>query len=267
MQKLIREAHGLLRHEPIERRVRAKLGADTVVDSTRAMLLWEPRRVCPSYAVPAEDIEGELGPAPSANGQVDGVLHPGIPFAVHTAEGEPVTVGGRAGSGFRLADEELAGYVELDFDAFDWLEEDEQILGHPRDPYHRVDVLESARPVRIELGGDVLAETTSARMAFETQLHTRFYLPREDVRVELQPSSSRSYCPYKGEASYWSVEAGGALREGIGWTYEAPLPDAVKLAGLVAFWDEVVDVYLDGELREPPRGPIADAMRSEFGLN
>jgi uncharacterized protein (DUF427 family) len=266
MQNMIREAHGLLRHEPIERRVRAKRGEDTVVDSTRAMLLWEPRRVCPSYAVPAEDVEGELHPAPATNGEVEGVLHPGIPFSVHTAEGEPVTVADREGAGFRLADEDLTGYVALDFDAFDWLEEDERIFGHPRDPFHRVDVLESARPVRIEIGGEVVAETTSARMLFETQLMTRFYLPREDVRVELRPSSKRSYCPYKGEASYWSVEAGGAVHDGIGWTYEAPLPDAVKIAGLVAFWDEVVDVYLDGELREPPRGPIADAMRGEFGL-
>jgi uncharacterized protein (DUF427 family) len=266
MQDLIREAHGLLRHQPIERRVRAKLGADTIVDSTRAMLLWEPRRVCPSYAVPAEDIEGELAAAPATNGHADGVLHPGIPFAVHTADGEPVTVGERVGAGFRLADEDVAGYVALDFDAFEWLEEDEQILGHPRDPFHRVDVLESARPVRIEIGGDVVAETTSARMAFETQLHTRFYLPREDVRVELEPSSKRTYCPYKGEASYWSVEAGGGVRDGIAWTYAEPLPDAAKLAGLVAFWDEVVDVYVDDELRERPRGPIADAMRDEFGL-
>jgi uncharacterized protein (DUF427 family) len=266
MQEHLREAHGRLRHEPIERRVRAKRGEDTVVDSTRAMLLWEPRRVCPTYAVPAEDIEGELGVAPAANGDVDGVLHPGIPFSVHTAEGEPVTVGDRAGAGFRLADEDLNGYVALDFDAFDWLEEDKPIFGHPRDPFHRVDVLESARPVRIEIGGDVVAETTGARMLFETQLMTRFYLPREDVRVELQPSSRRSYCPYKGAASYWAVDAGGSLRDGIGWTYHSPLPDAVKVAGLVAFWDEVVDVYLDGELREPPRGPIADAMRSEFGL-
>jgi uncharacterized protein (DUF427 family) len=266
IQDLLREAHGLLRHEPIERRVRAKLGADTIVDSTRAVLLWEPRRVCPSYAVPAEDIEGELAAAPAANGHVEDVLHPGIPFAVHTSEGEPVSVSGRPGSGFRLEDVDLEGYVALDFDAFDWLEEDEPIFGHPRDPFHRVDVLESARPVRIEIGGEVVAETTRARMLFETQLMTRFYLLREDVRAELLPSSQRSYCPYKGEASYWSVEAGGAPRDGIAWTYEAPLPDAVKIAGLVAFWDEVVDVHLDGELREPPRGPIADAMRHEFGL-
>jgi uncharacterized protein (DUF427 family) len=266
MQDLISEARELLRHEPIERRVRAKLGADTVVDSTRAMLLWEPRRVCPSYAVPAEDIEGELAPAPATNGHAEGVLHPGIPFAVHTAEGEPVTVGDRAGAGFRLADEELAGYVALDFAEFDWYEEDERILGHPRDPYHRVDVLRSSRPVRVEVDGEVVAETTRARLLFETQLPTRFYLPREDVRAELQTSESRSYCPYKGRASYWSLEAGGRRHDDIGWTYEEPLPEAANIAELVAFWDEHVDVFVDGERRGRPGGAISEALKDEFGV-
>ena len=162
------------------------LGAETVIDSTRAILVWEPRRVVPSYAVPAEDIRAALAPAPATNGDVAGVLHPGIPFGVHTAAGEPVSIGDRVGAGFRLADEDLAGYVVLDFDAFDdWFEEDEPIVGHPRDPFHRVDVRRTSRPVRIEVDGDVVAETTRARLLFETSLPLRFYLPREDVRVRL----------------------------------------------------------------------------------
>jgi uncharacterized protein (DUF427 family) len=231
MQDLLAQARGELRYEPIERRVRGNIGAQAIVDSTRAILLWEPRRVCPSYAVPAEDIQTELSAAPAMNGHVDGVLHPGIPFSVHTAAGEPVSISGREGAGFRLADENLAGYVELDFDAFDgWYEEDEQIAGHPRDPFHRVDVHQSARPVRIELDGEVVAESTSARLVTETQLPMRLYLPREDVRVELHPSSARNYCPYKGKASYWSVDVGERRHEDLGWTYERPLPDAVALA-------------------------------------
>ena len=171
------------------------------------------------------------------------------------------------GAGFRLADEDLAGYVVLDFDAFDdWYEEDERIAGHPRDPFHRVDVRRSARPVRIEVGGDVVAETTRARLLFETSLPMRFYLPREDVRLELHPSSRRTYCPYKGEASYWSVDAGGRRRKDLGWSYEQPLPDIVAIPGLVAFWDERVDVFVDGERRERPGGPISDALRDEFGV-
>jgi uncharacterized protein (DUF427 family) len=267
MQDVVARGRAELRHEPTERRVRAKLGARTIVDSTRALLVWEPRRIVPSYAVPVEDIRAELSAAPAANDQAPGVLHPGIPFSVHTATGEPVSIDGRMGAGFRLADDDLAGYVVLDFDAFDdWYEEDERIAGHPRDPYHRVDVRQSARPVRIEVDGEVVAETTRARLVAETSLPLRFYLPREDVRVELLPSSRRTYCPYKGQASYWSVDAGGRRRQDLGWTYEQPLPELVAITGLVAFWDERVDVFLDGERREPPRGPFADALRDEFGV-
>ncbi len=266
MQDLLAEARGRLRHEPIERRVRANLGAEAIVDSTRAILIWEPRRVCPSYAVPVEDIRAELRPAAPTNGHVAGVLHPGIPFSVHTAAGEPVTIDDRVGAGFRLADDDLTGYVVLDFDAFDWYEEDERIAGHPRDPFHRVDVRQSARPVRIEVDGEVVAETTRARLLCETQLPMRFYLPREDVRAELHPSPLRTYCPYKGEASYWTIDLGGLRREALGWSYEQPLPDAVAISGLVAFWDEQVDVFLDGERREPPGGALSEALRDEFAV-
>ena len=267
MQDLLAEARSDLRHEPIEKRIRASLGADTVVDSTRALLVWEPRRAVPSYAVPLDDIHAELSKAPATNGQAKGVLHPGIPFSVHTAAGEPLSIDDRVGAGFRLADEDLAGYVVLDSAAFDeWYEEDERVVGHPRDPFHRVDVRQSARPVRIEVGGDVVADTTAARLLFETSMSARFYLPREDVRLDLHPSSRRTYCPYKGEASYWSVDAGGRRRQDLAWSYEQPLPDAVAITGLIAFWDDRVDVFLDGRPRERPGGPIAEALRDEFGV-
>jgi len=258
MQEILAQALTRLRHEPIERRIRARAGEQTVVDSTRALLVWEPRRVVPSYAVPEEDIRGDLLPARAADGDGPRVLHPGIPFEVHTAPGQPVTIEGRAG--YRL--EGLPGYVELDFGAFDWYEEDQPVFGHPRDPFARVDVRRTSRPVRIELDGQVLAESTAARMVFETGLHTRFYLPKEDIRVALERSARRSYCPYKGQATYWSA----AGRDGIAWSYEQPLPDMTEITGLVAFWDEVVDVYLDGERRERPSGPFAEALRDEFGL-
>jgi uncharacterized protein (DUF427 family) len=181
IQDLLTRAEGELRHEPLERRVRAALGSRTAVDSTRAMLVWEPRRVVPSYAVPTEDIRVEVSTAAAQTDEVAGVLHPGIPFSLHTAPGEPVSIGDRAGAGFRLADEDLAGHVVLDFDAFDgWFEEDEQIAGHPRSPFHAIEVHRSSRPIRIELDGELLAETTRARLLTETGLPLRFYLPRED---------------------------------------------------------------------------------------
>src|SRR3954469_2791906 len=193
MQDLLARSRGELRHEPIERRVRAQADGETVVDSTHALLLWEPRRVVPSYAVRVQDLPA--APAATrapAGAPVPGVLHPGIPFAVHTADGEPVSIAGREGAGFRLADEDLAGYVVLDFAAFDaWLEEDERIVGHPRALYHRIEVLRSSRPLRVEADGQVLAESTRARLLFETSLPLRFNLPREDVRVDLEPSARR----------------------------------------------------------------------------
>ena len=265
MQDLLARARSELRYEPIERRVRARLGADAVVDSSRAVLVWEPHRVVPSYAVPVADIRVGVAPAPASDADVPGVLHPGIPFAVHTAAGEPVAIAGRAGAGFRLADEALAGYVVLDFAAFDeWREEDEPVAGHPRDPFHRVDIRRTARPVRIELDGDVLAETTRARLLCETSIPMRFYVPREDVRVPLHASDRRTYCPYKGHASTWSVDAGGRRHENLAWSYEQPLPDAGAIAGLVAFWDERVDVIFDGERRGRAGGAISDALRDEF---
>jgi uncharacterized protein (DUF427 family) len=267
LQDLLARARGELRHVPIEWRVRANLGTEAIVDSTRAILVWEPRRVVPSYAVPVEDVRAELRVAPATNGEAAGLLHPGIPFSVHTAAGEPVSIEDRVGAGFRLADEDLAGYVVLDFAAFDdWYEEDERIAGHPRAPFHSVDVRQSARPVRIEIDGDVVAETTRARLLCETSLPMRFYVPREDVRLELRPGSRRTYCPYKGHASYWSVDVGGRPREDLAWSYEQPLPDAVAITGLMAFWDEQVDVFLDGERRERPGGPVAEALRDEFGV-
>jgi uncharacterized protein (DUF427 family) len=267
MRDLFAEARGSLRHEPIEKRIRASAGGATVLDSTRAVLLWEPRRVVPTYAVPADDIQAELTSARPTNGRADGVLHPGIPFSVHTAEGEPVTVGDRDGAGFRLTDADLADYVVLDFAAFDeWLEEDEPVVGHPRDPFHRVDIRQTSRPVRIEIEGDVVADTTRARLLFETQIATRFYIPREDVTAELYPSERRTYCPYKGQASYWSLDAGGRRRPDIAWSYEQPLPEVPQLKGLIAFWDERVDVVLDGVHRGRPGGPIAAALRDEFSV-
>jgi uncharacterized protein (DUF427 family) len=260
------------RHHPVASRIRATLGGRPVVDTTRAVLVWEPGRIGPSCAVPAEDLRAHLQPAPPApDGPLPPILHPGIPFAVHTAEGDALTVRAhgetREGAAFRLADPDLAGLVLLDFGAFDaWWEEDERLVAHPRDPQHHVDVRRSSRHVRIVLDGSVVAESTRPRLVLETLMPVRFYLPREDVLVPMRPSALRTACAYKGEASYWSVEAGGRVHEHVAWSYEDPLPDSGALTGLVAFYDELVDVELDGGQRDRPSGVVADALREEFGL-
>ena len=258
-------AFGELRHEPIGKRVRALVDGELIVDSVRAVLVYEPRRVVPSFAVPAEDVRAELIPASRSNGHAAGyemgdaafrgrrVLDPSIPFDVHTAAGDPVSLrwplGVREAAGFVPADPDLAGHVILDFAAFDvWLEEDERIFSHARDPFHAMDILSSSRAVRIELEGIVLAVSDRAQLLFEgAVLPVRAYLPRQDVLVPLVPSSRRSWCAYKGEASYWNVEIGGRTHENLAWTYEQPLRGAAEIEGLVAFFNERVDVILDGK--------------------
>jgi uncharacterized protein (DUF427 family) len=255
MRQALRQGLGELRYEPTEKRVRAVLGDGTVVDSTRAVLVWEPRRVVPSYAVPPDDVQAELTPVEGQAADHRPILDPRVPFAAHSTAGKSfdVVVGDRTlpAAAFTPDDPALHGHAVLDFDAFDtWYEEDEALVGHPRDPYHRVDVRRSSRHVRIELGGRVLAESASPSLVFETNLPTRFYLPREDVRVELRPSELHTYCAYKGEASYWSVDG----EEDLVWEYKAPLPDAAGLEGHVAFYDDRVDVIVDGVPRPRGRG-------------
>lgn len=251
---------GQLRYEPTEKRIRVLADDTVLVDTTRAMLVWEPRRVVPSYAVPAADVRADIRDEAETTMDGDRLLHPGIPFTVHSTPGVSVSVGHRSGSAFRPADDDLDGYVVLDFGAFDWLEEDDPIVSHPRDPYHRIDVRPSSRHVRIELRGTVLAETDRPSLLFETNLPTRFYLPAEDVHP--LPASERvTYCAYKGQASYWSHDA----RSNLAWTYRNPLPDAVQITGMVAFYDEMVDVIVDGVRRERPHTPFSKALLEEAG--
>jgi uncharacterized protein (DUF427 family) len=263
-----------LRYEPTEKRVRALLTGEVVVDSTRALLVWEPKRVVPSYAVAVEDVRGKLVPAPAPAGAgtwQPPILHPGIPFAEHSTDGQAFHLqtiqATREGVAFAAADPDLAGYVILDHRGFDaWYEEDEPVVGHPRDPFHRIDMRRSSRHVRVELDGELLAESSRATLLFETSLPTRFYLPREDVLVDLHPSAKRTYCPYKGQASYWSVELPGRAHQDVAWSYEDPLQDAAPIIGLVAFFDERVDVVLDGERRSRPRTAVSQAIMHEAGI-
>lgn len=154
--------------------------------------------------------------------------------------------------------EELRGLVRLDWAAADeWLEEDEPVYVHPRDPYTRVDVLASSRHVRIELDGETVAESRQPRVLFETGLPPRYYLPLLDLRQDLLRASDRvTSCPYKGHAGYFSVETATRLHRDVAWIYRTPLPESQKIAGLVAFFDERVDTWVDGVLQERPDSPF-----------
>jgi uncharacterized protein (DUF427 family) len=272
LRDVLMQELGVLRHEPIDKRIRATLGGSTVVDSTRAMLVWEPRRVVPTYAVPEEDVRAEvvpveggttedpagvgveaMGDAPQLAGRR--VLDPSVPFAVRSTEGQrlAVRVDGREAEAFRAADPDLEGYVIVDFDGFDeWFEEDERNVGHPRDPFHRIDIVHASRHVRVELDGEVLAESSAPYLLFEPPIPVRYYLPREDVRMDLlQPSDTRTFCAYKGQASYLS---NGEAAD-VAWTYPAPLREAAEVTDRIAFFNERADVVVDGTRLERPVTP------------
>ena len=127
------------------------------------------------------------------------------------------------------------------------------MLGHARDPYSRIDTFRTSRPVRVSVDGEVVAESTRAVGLFESGLPARFYLPAEDVRMELlEPSETKTRCAYKGVASYWHVRVGDTLHEDLAWTYAEPERDGVAIRGLICFFNERVDLELDGRTHERP---------------
>ena len=130
-----------------------------------------------------------------------------------------------------------------------WYEEDEEVFVHVRDPYERIDVIDSSRPVAVVLGGETVAETRRARFLFETGLPTRYYIPRKDVRTELlEASTKQTRCPYRGIASYHNVRVGDSLYEDIVWTYPDPIPECPKIKDYLCFFTEKVDAILvEGE--------------------
>ena len=265
MRDAMREKLRDLRYEPTEKRLRAYLGDVAVIDTTRALIVWEPRRVVPSFAVPVDAVDGELVPANRGDESDSDILHPGISFAAHSTPGRAFDI--HAGermlpqAAFTPYDDAFDGYAIVDFTAFDrWQEEDEELIGHPRDPFHRIDIRTSSRHVVIEHDGRVLAETSRPTLLFETSLPTRFYIPREDVLVDLAPSDRRTICAYKGEAGYFSVDGLDLV-----WTYEDPLLDAGPIKDLVCFFDELVDVTVDGRRRARPLTKFSKAIVEEAG--
>src|SRR5262245_27306302 len=243
------EQRGRVRVEPGHKRVRAYLNGDLVADTLAPLYVWE-RPMYPTYYVPAKDVVAKLAGA----GRTDDSPSRG--------EGEVfdiVTANARAeGAALRYPDSpivELRDAVRLDWAAMtEWFEEDEPVYTQPRDPYPRVDILASSRTIRVELDGVVLAESRSPRILFETGLPPRYYLPIPDLRTDLLvPSSTQTHCPYKGTATYWSLKLGDKMYDDYVWIYRAPLPESQKVAGLACFYNERVDIYVDGVLQERPR--------------
>jgi uncharacterized protein (DUF427 family) len=251
MRGLLGSALTSLRYEPTEKHLRIYLDGEPVADTVGGLLVWEPQRLVPTYAVPEADVTAGLESAGRVDDLADeSALFPTNPFTVHSCTGEMVDVvvgtARRPSAAFRPDDPDLAGYLTFDFSVFEWREEDEPIVAHPHDPFKRVDILASTRQVRIEWEGRTLAESSRPLLVFETLLPVRFYLPRADVVADLEPSDTISYCAYKGRASYLSVPDGPA---DVAWTYPEPLREAEPVRDHVSFFNERVDIVVDGRRR------------------
>jgi uncharacterized protein (DUF427 family) len=243
--------------EPAPKRIRVVLAGETIADSRHALMLHESG-LQPIYYFPPEDVRTDL-------------FEPTDKHTHCPKKGDASYYSIRVGD--RLVENAAWYYPEpLDhappllkdaiafyFDRVDrWLEEDEQIGVHPRDPYHRIDVLRTERHIRVSLDGELLAETTRAIALFESNLPTRWYIPQEDVVASLEPSDTVTKCPYKGTASYYSVNGNKDLI----WYYADPLPEVGRIKDLLCFFNEKVDIELDGEAEERPETPWSKPLKS-----
>jgi uncharacterized protein (DUF427 family) len=239
---------GRVRIEPSRKQVRVMLGGEIVADTTSPLLVWEVPYY-PTYYFPEADVKtdylvetGETRKSPSRG----------------EATQFTVKVNGSEGVAYTFKEpkiEQLEGYYAFVWKTMDhWFEEDEEVWVHARDPYTRIDILPSSRRIRVEIEGETVADTTHASFLYETGLPTRYYVPKTDVRMDLlTPTDTQTACPYKGTARYWSLTVGGETHEDIVWSYDFPLPESQKIAGLMAFYNEKVDIHVDEDLEEKPK--------------
>jgi uncharacterized protein (DUF427 family) len=247
----LRRRQGLIYFEDSPRRIRAMFGGETIVDSRHAKLLHEHGHL-PIYYFPEAEVRmdlleptGHSTRCPFKGDASYWSIRVAEQVAENAAWSYPVPIEGAP---------PLRGYLAFYWNKLErWLEEDEPAIVHARDPYHRIDVLDTSRHVLVKLNGELLAETRRARVLFETALPPRWYIPAEDVRAELLVQSDKQTgCAYKGFASYWSVRSAGAEEDDLVWFYPEPRPEVERIAGYLAFFNERVDLEIDGEVQQRP---------------
>ena len=245
---------GQVRTEPSDKRVRIYFGGELIADTTDALYVWEGPNY-PQYYIPGRDIAPNVLVASATTKRSP---------SRGTATYYTVRSGGREATdaAWSYADsplDELRDLVRFDFDAMDaWFEEDEEIFVHPRSPTTRVQILPSSRHVTVSVDGVVIADTRRPMFLYETGLPRRTYFSKLDVRMDLLRSTDKSSrCPYKGTARYWTVTTPTAEHADLAWSYPAPFRESERIAGLVAFYDERVDVTVDGERQARPRTPFS----------
>jgi uncharacterized protein (DUF427 family) len=253
---------GLLYLEPSPRRIRGVAGVETVIDSRSVRMLHEHGRL-PIYLFPRDEVRTDLLEPSDTRTSSE---NKGEARWWHLNIGtEPVQDAAWEWHDPPQGAPPLAGLLGFRWEALDrWFEEDEENVVHARDPYHRVDVLDTSRRVRVSLDGETLGETERGKVIFETGLPPRWYLPREDVREELlTPTDTRTGCAYKGFASYWSATVGDRVESDLAWFYAEPSREVAPVAGMVAFFNERVDIELDGELQDRPFTPWSPGWKGQ----
>jgi len=256
MNQALRSANGTpkieliepsVRTEPSQRWVRVQFNGESVADTKNAILVW-PQGHMITYYFPMDDVRTEwLEPGRLGS---DGKQYYDLRVGDRLAEAAAWSYPG-ATSG--LAD--LEGYITFKWNKMDhWYEENEEVFVHPRDPYHRVDSIPSSRHIRVVIDGVTIAETKRPHLLFETGLPIRYYIPQEDIRMDLlEPTRAATTCPYKGVASYWSIKIGDQIYRNYVWGYMDPMPESPKIKGLLSFFNEKMEIYVDGELERSPQ--------------
>jgi uncharacterized protein (DUF427 family) len=243
------EQAGRVRVEDGHKRVRTYLGGVLVADTIHPKLVWEVPYF-PAYYLPEADVRTEL---------LKPTEHTSRSPSRGTAEYYTIEANGEVAENAAWHYpssplESIRDHIRFEWGAMtSWFEEDEEVIVHPRDPYSRVDTLRSSRRVEVIVEGVKVADSVRPTLLFETGLPTRYYVPQTDVRMELlTPTDSTSQCPYKGTARYWTVHANGKEHPDLAWSYQSPLRESEKIAGLVCFYNEKVDLVVDGDMLDRP---------------
>jgi uncharacterized protein (DUF427 family) len=236
-----------VRVEPCPRWVRAVVGGTAVADSKAVLTVTLG---LPAYYFPLDDVRRDLL-EPSERKETSSVL--GERSFWHLRVGDRFVEDAAWAFSPPADGPKLDGYVAFYWDRIDhWYEEDDEVFVHPRDPYHRVDVLSSSRHVSVIVGGDVVADSRRPRLLFETGLPTRYYLPRLDVRMDLlSPSETVTACPYKGRTVHYDLTLGDRTWRDVAWSYPFPIPECPKIENLVCFYDERVDSIVVDDVALP----------------
>ncbi len=225
---------------PTEKRVRAYIGGSEIANSDETLILRRPKSV-PQYAFPKNDVKiSQLkisGEHEDSIGKYQLLDLKDVPGKEEIAILYRAPVSGA---------ERLRDHVVFDWHKIDkWMEENEVISGHTRDPYTRIDVRESDRRIEVRVKGEKIAETARPRLLFETGLPVRYYIPAEDVKMNyLYPSELQTSCPYKGKASYWDIKVGGEELRNLVWSYVDPYDESLAIKGYFCFYNEKLDTFL-----------------------